>query len=1410
MHLTRPYSRARRISIFAAVLLLSCYAVQIGAQPKWRISTPRDTVNVDAKGNVANGKIQLSAGTDFYLQISGTYSFWQSQPSSGVDADYTYKVPSWNIFSPLQNPPTYNSSLFDWGLWIDNTVTRGYYKSFSPSDAYQSSHVYTLRIPSQANRLAFRIKAPSQAYYNSASGGLTIRSARWTAGIAIESTVLDFGSVLVGQPSIKIDSIASYGIDPLQVDSVVVRAISPANNSVFTVVSEKGNKFTLPNESANAFRVTAQPDTTGQIVSELLVYSHNADANNRIVRVNLRVTGVAPKLGVGPDSINFGLVRIGTNPFGKAYVANTGSSVLKVTSATLLPAPPPTDTGVFSVDPKKVIPFDVFSGDIGQIKVYFNPKKREHYHGKLYVKGIGVPSDSVDLQGDGAEPIPQLSARTLDYGLVYKDDDSTQQLTLHNAGDWPCTVDSAYITGTAKAAYSFAPSDVSFFLRSDSTRGFDITLHAGAGVQGYLYDAYFVLLYDDNTKDSVHLTGIEKEPLLSYGSKEFDFGKVKVGASSTKQVTTVHNTSANTTASIWDQYVSPIDQYFSQAVLLPKTIAPNATLPLMATFAPLGPGAFQAYIVTNTAGKRDSIHLLGIGAVAKAIFNPSPMAYGIVKSDSADTLISILHDSGDYPLNVIRIEITGTDAKDFSVLYQTNGKTPVLPYTIQEDTTMPIEVRFVTHARTGLVHRATLCVYYDDSTSDCIPLEAIEEAQYLQFGQTSVDFGKVRVKTTALQNAIFKNYSGKPLSVDSVSVTGNAFRVLNQLGPVASRDSGAVGVTFTPATRGPYVGYLTGRGGDFRTDSIQVRGTGVAPIPAFLPDTVIDFGIVQLGAPNSKPLSLLNIGDFKLHATDIRIIGDPYGEFSYAKLSGFDPTQDTVDVNASPSQYLVTFTPSQPLVFHTARLLFTFDDSSQRIIVLKGYDESPYLVLDVDTLNFGKVRIGSAPSDSIRLVSTSHDTLTAYNVSLNGAVEFTAAPLASTMPVPPRTLFGIAVTFKPLTIGSFAARLTMINDSSRHPDTTFIYGVGAKAIPTFLADSATHIDTLDFGAMFNGYSATRTIMLADSGNWEINTLSSTPTGANAGDFTPNFPQQFTIAPGGGRTISITYKASTAFQAGARTAKIDFIMDDSSTFTLYLKAQDIPPIPVQLKFDNMSMRPADVVYPNLRLRSTVPDSLKLNHLSGVVTWDPAVAAMLGASVSPQLQTQSSTWTLVQAPNDPPGQLTYDLYDSLGSGHLSAPSSLIRMKFKATANAKTGAQTTLTHSVVSFPYRNEVTPLETQGVLIVDDVCGNTHLVANGSSTANFIEMNMPNPFGASAENDVTTIPFNVGSDGTSVTIRILDVTGAEVSRPIDHQSFAHGFYNLQLSGQELPNSGVYFYEFKAGADAPVVRKMLVTK
>ncbi|MFI5263368.1 MAG: choice-of-anchor D domain-containing protein [Candidatus Kapaibacterium sp.] len=1408
----KRYSRLSVILRWTSVLFFILLICEKKSDAQWRIPTPRDTVTVPAnQSSYVTSKIFLTAGgVDMWVSPSGTFTENDGTLTFGMDGAYTDLINGSSLIPQAQNPPDYGGKIHNYSFTV-TTIPGGSNETpfISLENSYQANHIYTAHYPSQGNRFQFRIRAEKAVDYPRATGSLVVKMARWTAGIAIENAILDFGNVLIGSSKPILDSIASYGLDPLQIDSIKV--IDPIGLGDYSFLSERNNRFTLPTEQTNQLKISFSPSLRGPISAELHIYSHNADPVSRLTIIYLNGFGVAPDFGVGPSQIDFGKVRIGYPKVGFTQISNSkGNATLHVNTNTQYqqyqPVPPPV---AFSFAPQTVPPLDITSGSIGQIRTIFSPSVRTKYQGVLRVRADNVPFDSVQITGEGAQPIPVLTPpknSDLDFGYVYNGNTNTETVTLTNTGNWTASVILARISGSFKSMFTFSPADSEFNVEPDSGRVFTIAFHPGTGQDSLHILGYFELVYDDNTIDTIRLVGVEIQPEVLISPLSHDFGRVKVGASKQDTVTYVRTTPKANSSVRLQEDVRP-GVYFSEVGKI-GTINPGENIPFVCKFKPTVPGPATAWAYITANGKRDSIQLTGIGAVAKAIFNPTPVNYGIVPSNHPDTLSTNLKDSGDYALQVDSIKINGADSNDFHILWQTNGTTPNPPFTIDPDSSINIEVWFATNALTGAVHQADLCVYYHDGTSDCIPIQAIEEAQYLQFAQSSVDFGKQRIRTHTQAPGVFRNGSNKPLSVGAVTATSaaNVFSLIDTLPTVKAQSRDSVLVDFFPQTRGFFTGYLHAFGGDIKTDSIQLRGQGAAPLPEFS-TAVVDFGIVVLNTTKVDSFELQDTGDWFLKAVKIEKISDKYSEFNYSKGSQLSIASDSIG-EKQYSTYQVTFRPTQTVVYHSAKLLFTFDDSTQGVVKLIGYDESPTVVLDADTMNFGKVRLGTPPpSNVVNIVSTSRKTLTVQNLGLSTSAPgntFVSTPASGPVTIPPQTLYPVNITFQPPAIGTFTATLLASGNDVRNDSVSlFITGIGAAPV-TVLSSKI-----LDFGTLFPGYSASRSLTISDSGNWELSVAKVDVVGTNKADFTlRNIPPQFTILEDSSSPYIVDFLGTTPYQAAPRTAQIIFTLDDGSTFTVDLIEQDIEPIKVDLRMDNARARLGDVVYPCLRLKTDLPDSLHILDLKGVITYDATLFDLDRTGVrAGDMIIKLGNWKLISNSADLPGQFTYELQGT--STPLSKAGSLLRLKFAPRNTDPLGAKSPLQNTQFSFPLRTELNPLVTDAILVVDSTCGDINL-ESGSATANMIDQNMPNPFGPKIGNNETQIPFDIGFDNTSVTIRLLDVSGHEVARPVDKVSFNQGRYTVKIDASLFNSTGMYFYEFRAGDGKPIYKKMVVSK
>jgi hypothetical protein len=362
---------------------------------------------------------------------------------------------------------------------------------------------------------------------------------------------------------------------------------------------------------------------------------------------------------------------------------------------------------------------------------------------------------------------------------------------------------------------------------------------------------------------------------------------------------------------------------------------------------------------------------------------------------------------------------------------------------------------------------------------------------------------------------------------------------------------------------------------------------------------------------------------------------------------------------------------------------------------------------------------------------------------------------------------------------------------NQNGDTVLLEGIGAMPIPQLA------VPTLDFGALVVGDGLTKNTTLTNAGNWPL-TTHWTLTGPNAADFTVHFALDTVLQEGESTPIVVDYLATTPEQPNPRTATLTFTEDDGKTFTLALTASDRSPLASQIGFGNYVGRRGVKITVYLRLRTAIPASLNVQHLKGSVSFDPGIADLL--DIQPGSLTPEPFWQSTITNRTSSG-FDYELTSATTS--LTDPGALYRLTFQIHTNVNPGGRSVLTNAS-NFPATREVAAVPVAGVILVDSACGSTHIDA-GTAHATFVMQNMPNPFGG--DKPETVIPFDIGEKGAIVTLRILDPSGHEVMRPLDHVPYTQGRYSVTISAKNL-GPGAFYYEFIGDDSKPMIRKMIV--
>ncbi len=293
--------------------------------------------------------------------------------------------------------------------------------------------------------------------------------------IIVSADSLDFGIVFIGSDSTKILTVSNQGSDPLIVSNI------SSDADEFTVDL---TGFTLqPSQSQNV-NVTFTPISDELIFGILSIVSN--DPNNPIVEVSLSGQGLipgVPNIYVSTDSLDFGIVIVGTDSLKTLTVSNNGDASLSVTEIY-------TNTDEYSVDLRS---FDLEPDEFQNLTITFAPT----YEGTILDTLTILSNDpdepvvEVPLSGEGFIPVPviELSADSLDFGVVIIGSDSLNTLTVTNIGTLTLSVTNLY-TNTDEYSVNL----IEFNLEPEENQVLEITF--APGYEGVILDTLFIVSND--------------------------------------------------------------------------------------------------------------------------------------------------------------------------------------------------------------------------------------------------------------------------------------------------------------------------------------------------------------------------------------------------------------------------------------------------------------------------------------------------------------------------------------------------------------------------------------------------------------------------------------------------------------------------------------------------------------------------------------------------------------------------------------------------------------------------------------------------------------------------------------------------------------------------------------------------
>ena len=400
-------------------------------------------------------------------------------------------------------------------------------------------------------------------------------------------------------------------------------------------------------------------------------------------------------------------------------------------------------------------------------------------------------------------------------------------------------------------------------------------------------------------------------------------------------------------------------------------------------------------------------------------------------------------------------------------------------------------------------------------------------AASIQVSPATVSFGKVTVGQTATSAVSVTNTGSEPLTISQLSLPGHIFWLATTANPpvkIAAGSSQAFNLAFKPASATAYTGQLAiqSTAANAPALTVPISGSGANATAATtsliaLSASTLNFGSLTTSSSSTKTLTLTATGTAAITVNSVGVSG-----------SGYSISGATYPLSISPDQQVALQVTFKPAAAGSSTGEITVKSDATNLptatVSLSGSGTSPaaatpQLTLSPAGLSFGNVNVGSSSTQTLTLSSSGSTPVTVSSVNLSGvAYSFSGATFPVT--IDPNLQITLQVQFKPITSGSASGQLTVKSTSKSSPTVT-LSGTGIATTPKL----TTSAQTLNFGSVTVGSSATQALTLTSSGTAAVTVNSAKLSGTGYSLSGAGFP--LTLPAGQSAVLQVVFKPTAA-------------------------------------------------------------------------------------------------------------------------------------------------------------------------------------------------------------------------------------------------------------------------------------------
>jgi len=606
-------------------------------------------------------------------------------------------------------------------------------------------------------------------------------------------------------------------------------------------------------------------------------------------------------------------------------------------------------------------------------------------------------------------------------------------------------------------------------------------------------------------------------PSVTFSTPSLAYGTEAVGSLSPPQTVVLTN-SGSAALSISSVAVGGLNSsQFIQSSNCTGSLAPGGTCPINIRFEPTAPGTAQASLtITDSAtGSPQAVALLGEGVEPTVVLLPVSLTF------PAQTV-----GTTSVP-QVVTLTNTGSEALTVTSIAPSAGysQTNTCGSSVAAGAACSVTVTF-TPTTTG-TQAGSITIVDNAGSSQLISLTGTGSgAPGASLSPTSLTFTGQTVDTTSTaQTATLTNTGSGPLSITSVTTTGNYSQTNNCGTSLAAGANCAISVAFTPTATGTLHGSVVVTDNATNSpQSVTTTGTGSVSTVVFVPADLSFVNQVVHTSSAKKNVKFSNNTGATITISKVAASAN-YSETNSCGTSLASGASCTI---------AVTFTPTTTGILSGTITVTDSASSGTQTIPLSGTGIAASVTFLPGSLTFADQTVGTtSPASVVTLSNTGTAALTVNTIAITGANKgdyIQSNTCGASVAVGASCT--ISTTFTPAAVGIRTASISVGDSASGSPQTVPLTGTGIAPTVT-LSPSSTIFANQTVGTT----SPASVITLSNPGNATLTITSINVTGPNSGDFTQTNTCGISLAPGTSCTIGVLF---SPLAPGTRQAAISVV------------------------------------------------------------------------------------------------------------------------------------------------------------------------------------------------------------------------------------------------------------------------------